>query len=69
MNSNKLKELVKNDPDFIAIKRFNFSLKELLKRYEDGAPTRLIAQALAMTEEEVGELYQELLEKLRAKLE
>jgi hypothetical protein len=63
-----VKELIDNDPNYIAIKRFDFSLKNLLERYPEGVPTRIICQALQMTEEEVEALYQSVLEKLKTKI-
>lgn len=67
--SQESKFLIENDPDYIAIKRFDYSLKKLLERYSDGAPTRVICQALQMDENEVEILYQSILQKLRSKLE
>lgn len=53
------------DPDYIALKRFDYSLAKLLERYPDGASDKIIAQALKIEESEVEELYQEIVEKLR----
>ncbi len=69
MNSEEVKVLIETDSDWIAIKRFDNSLKKLLERYPEGVPTRIICQALAMDEEQVEKLYQSVLEKLKAKLE
>ncbi len=55
-----------DDEDHILLKRFNYSLKETLERYPEGVPEHLIAQALDLEEEEVSELYQDVVEKLRA---
>ncbi len=63
MDENKKKIL--DDPDFINIRRFDYSLERLLDRYPDGASDRLIASALMMTEDEVSEFYEEVVEKLR----
>lgn len=67
-NLQKIKDLIDLDPDFIAIKRFDFSLKKALERYPDGAPDKVIAQALNMSEEELKVLYESVLEKLRKKM-
>lgn len=56
---------LRNDPDFILIKRFNNSLAKLLDRYPEGAPDRIIAQALGITEEEVVAMYDKIVVKLR----
>ncbi len=54
------------DEDHVLLKRFNYSLKATLERYPEGVPEHLIAQALDLEDEEVTELYQEVVEKLRA---
>lgn len=53
------------DPNYIALKRFGYSLEQLLQRYPDGCPDRVIAQALLIPEEEVEEVYQSIVQKLR----
>jgi hypothetical protein len=65
MNSIEAKKRVETDPDFIALKRFDFSLEKLLERYPDGCPDRIIANALLIPEHEVEELYQSAIIKLR----
>jgi len=59
---------IETDPDFIAIKRFEYSLKKVLERYPEGAPTKVIAAALLMSEEDVEEMYQQVVIKMREKL-
>lgn len=56
---------LQDDEDYINLKRFNFSLKETLKRYPEGVPDHLIAQALGIEEEDVSELYEEVVLHLR----
>ncbi len=68
MTSEQVKQKINNEPDFIFLKRFDFSLKNLLDRYPDGVPNRIIAQALQMTEVEVEDLYQKVLVKLRERI-
>ena len=53
------------DPNYIASKRFGYSLEQLLQRYPDGCPDRVIAQALLIPEEEVEEVYKSIVQKLR----
>lgn len=65
MNSTEMKRLVETDGDFIALKRFDFSLEKLIERYPDGCPERVIANALMIPEHEVEELYQKAVTKLR----
>ncbi len=69
MNLEETRLLIETDPDWIAIKRFDYSLKKLLERYPEGAPNRIICQALMMDETQVETLYQAILQKLKAKLE
>lgn len=56
---------LRKDEDFVALKRFDCSIRKLLERYPDGAPDRLIAQGLGVTEERVEAWYQEVIVKLR----
>jgi hypothetical protein len=68
MTLEEIKDKINTEPDYIYSKRFDFSLKKLIDRYPEGAPNRVIAQVLQMTEEEVEVLYQQLLTKLREKI-
>lgn len=68
MTPDEARRLVESDPDFINVKRFDFSLAKCLERYEndkDGVPIKVIAQALVMTEEEVEETLEKIIKKLR----
>lgn len=59
-------ERLETDPDFILIRRFDYSLKKLVERYPDGAPDRIIAQALGIEEHEVQEIYRGIVLKLKS---
>ncbi len=59
---------LKNDPDFILIKRFDFSLRRMLERKPSGVSDRTVAQALGIQEEEVNPLFQGVLKKLKVLL-
>lgn len=65
MTPEQVKQMIENDPDFIASKRYSYSLAKLLERYPDGCPDRVIATVLQMSEEEVEVLYQKIVYKLR----
>lgn len=65
LDEQKKDELLQTDPDFIAIKRFSYSLEELLERYPDGVPNHIIAAALLIEEGEVDAMYQDIVQKLR----
>ena len=53
------------DPNFVAIKRYGNDLSALIKRYPEGCPIHIIAQALEITEEEVEIRYQQIISCLR----
>lgn len=61
----EVKHMIEHDPDYIASKRFGYSMAKLLERYPDGCPDRVIASALLMTEEEVEQRYQMIVRRLR----
>lgn len=65
MNFHEQQQRLASEPDFIALKRFDFSLVKLLERYPDGAPDKVIAAALLISEPEVEELYQQAVAQLR----
>jgi len=68
MTLEEINELLHKDTDFIYSKRFDFSIEKLLERYPDGAPLKVIAQVLLITEEEVERLTQEAILSLRKKM-
>lgn len=57
--------MIENDPNYIASKRYSYSLSKLLERYPDGCPDRIIATVLQLSEEEVEQRYQKIILKLR----
>lgn len=57
---------IETDPDFIALKRFGYSLAVLVERHPEGVPDKMIAQALLISEAEVEELYEKAVASLRA---
>ena len=65
MNLESAKKKIASDPDFIYSKRFEHSLAKCVDRYPDGASTKLIAQVLLMTEEEVEDTYAKVIKKLK----
>lgn len=56
---------IKEDPDYVDLKRFNYSLKEAMARYPDGVPDRIIASGLRMSLEELNQTYANIVKKLR----
>lgn len=65
MKYEEAKKKIESEPDFIYNKRFEFSLEKCLERYPDGAPPRIVAQSLLMTEDEVEETTRHVVQKLR----
>lgn len=65
MTITEIKAKIAEEGDFVNLKRFNFSLKKLLERYPEGCPNRIIAHALALVENEVEDLYQQAVNRLR----
>lgn len=66
--SGEAKKLVHDDPDFINLKRFDYSLKKLVERYPDGCPARIIAHALFIPESEVEKIYNQIIQKLKKEM-
>lgn len=64
-NLEEIRQKIEEDVDYIYSKRFDYSLAKLLERYPEGAPTKVIAQSLLMTEEEVEVLFEGVIQKLR----
>ena len=56
------------DEDYVNLKRFGYSLKELMKRYPDGCPNNIIASALMMTESELENVWQGIVHQLREQI-
>ena len=65
MTITEIKAKISEEGDFVNLKRFDFSMKKLLERYPEGCPNRIIAHALALAENEVEELYQQAVNRLR----
>lgn len=65
MTADEAKKKIDTDPDFIFSKRFNNSLKKCLERFPEGAPNKVIAQCLIVTEDEVELIHTQVIEKLR----
>jgi hypothetical protein len=66
----KEEEMLQNDPDYILLRRFGYSIRRVEARYPDGAPDHLIAPALGLKNEEaVKAAYDRIVEKLRQAME
>ena len=56
---------IKNEPDFVNIRRFAYSLSNVRTRYPDGAPDHIVATALMIPEAEVTATYERIVNRLR----
>jgi hypothetical protein len=65
MDLDDIKFRISTEPDYIHSPRFNDSLSLFLEKYPSGAPLKVIASCLAVSEEELEELYGEIITKLR----
>lgn len=61
----EIKNMVATQPDYIGLKRFDYSLAKLEEKYPDECPRGVIASALQLTEAEVAELHAESIAMLR----
>jgi hypothetical protein len=68
MSSEKNKNLVNTDPDFIHSPKYGNSLKEFLERHDEGVENSHISKVLLMPEAQVEALFEEALAKLKEKM-
>jgi hypothetical protein len=61
--------LLKDSPDYIALKRFQNSLDLLCVRYPDGVPDHIAAKSLEITVGEYNSLYDAIVIKIRQTME
>lgn len=57
-----------DDRDFVYSKKFKYSLKNILRKYPDGVPLKIISQVLLMSEDELSDLEETIVLKIRQKL-
>lgn len=65
MTTEDANRLIEEDPDFVALKRFDYSLEAVVARYPDGCSDRIVSQALMVTEDDVQTMYDDVVAKLR----
>ena len=68
MDEAEISKRLVTDEDFINLKRFDFSIEEVERRYPDGVPDRLIAQGLNLSDTEYEALYRDIVLRLRQDL-
>jgi hypothetical protein len=65
LKGSEAKQRVAEEENFVYLKRFDFSLAQLAERHPSGVPDRVIAAALMVTEDDVRDMYEEIVLKLR----
>lgn len=67
MNNNNasIRKSIREDPDYVFLKRFDYSLARTLERYPEGCPDRVIAHALMIAEDEIEEIYEQAVARLK----
>lgn len=64
-DKNKVKKKIESDPDFIYCPRLSNSLKIFMEKYPDGVDNAKISKLLLMDEQEVEQIFNQALEKIR----
>lgn len=68
MEDTEVQRRLLDEEDFINLKRFDFSIAEVERRYPDGVPDRIIAQGLNLSDAEYEARYQDIVNRLRSEL-
>ena len=68
MTTEEAMQLINSDPDFVYLKRYDYSLAAVMDRYPDGCPDHTIAKALMITPEDVERIYLDIVARLKVKL-
>lgn len=53
------------EPDFVNLKRYGYSLAAVMENFPDGCPDKVVAAALLITEDDVPVLQESITAKLR----
>lgn len=64
----EIRRLVNTDEDFVNMPRYNNSVAAVVEAHPNGLPMRVVARAMAMTENEAEEVFQSALRKMRDRL-
>jgi len=65
MKGDEARERIASEPDFIFLKRFDYSLASLVQKHPGGVSNRVVAAALMVTEDDVDDIYENIILKLR----
>lgn len=64
-NKEEIKNKIEAEEDFIYCPRLGNSLEQLLQKHPEGVDNERIARVLLLTEEEVEEVYQNAIKKIK----
>lgn len=64
----EMQQKLQEDPDFVCLRRYGYSVNKVLEKYPNGVPDHIIADGLMMTENELEERYKAIVTCLRARI-
>lgn len=64
----EIREKLLKDPKFVNSKRFDFDINKVLERYPDGCPDHVLASLLQLEIDDLEELHEEIISKLRREM-
>lgn len=67
-NLKDIRSKLLTDPHFVNSKRFNYDIENVLNRYPDGCPEHVIASLLQIELDDISEIYEEIVLKLRKEM-
>lgn len=67
-NKEDIEDLIKNDEDFIYCPRLGNSLEKLIEKNPEGVDDERIAKVLLLSEDEVVELFDSAIRKIRSSI-
>ena len=62
------KEKIFTDPTYINSRKYDYNITRFMAKNERGVPDKIISSLLCMTVEDVQDLYEQAVEKLRNEL-
>lgn len=68
MDKDDVQKRVREEEDYVRCPKLNNSLERFLNKNPDGVENHIVARLLAMSEQEVQELYEEAVEMMREKM-
>lgn len=65
MTPEQVQTAIHQQPDFVNLKRYDYSLEKVMEAFPDGCPDKVIAAGLDLTEEQLKALSDSITLKLR----